>query len=80
MRELLDARDTARDTHAAAPARDGARQKLAAYATSAAERCDKLRRQAHPGRRAGRRAPRGVPHLSNRTRSPAGRRRADALV
>jgi MerR family copper efflux transcriptional regulator len=47
MRELLDARDTARDTTAAAPARHGARQKLAAYATSAAERCDKLRRQLH---------------------------------
>jgi MerR family copper efflux transcriptional regulator len=47
MRELLDARDTARDANAAAQARDGARQKLADYATSAAERCDKLRRQLH---------------------------------
>lgn len=45
MRELLDARHTARDNHAAATARKGARRKLAAYATSAAERCDKLRRQ-----------------------------------
>jgi MerR family copper efflux transcriptional regulator len=45
MRELLDARDTARDAGAAANARDAARQKLADYATSAAERCDKLRRQ-----------------------------------
>jgi MerR family copper efflux transcriptional regulator len=45
MRELLDARDTARDEGAAAPARAAARRQLADYATSAAERCDKLRRQ-----------------------------------
>jgi DNA-binding transcriptional MerR regulator len=45
MRELLDARDTARDRHARAPQRRAAREQLAAYATSAAERCEKLRRQ-----------------------------------
>jgi DNA-binding transcriptional MerR regulator len=45
MRELLDARDTARDPHARAADRRAAREQLAAYATSAAERCDKLRRQ-----------------------------------
>jgi DNA-binding transcriptional MerR regulator len=45
MRELLDARDTVRDPHASAPERRAAREQLGAYATSAAERCDKLRRQ-----------------------------------
>lgn len=45
MRELLDARDTARDTSAPAKARASARRQLADYAISAAERCDKLRRQ-----------------------------------
>lgn len=45
MRELLDARDTARAADATASARRVARQKLADYAVSAAERCDKLRRQ-----------------------------------
>jgi DNA-binding transcriptional MerR regulator len=45
MRELLDARDTARDPDAKAGDRRAARDELAAYATSAAERCDKLRRQ-----------------------------------
>jgi MerR family copper efflux transcriptional regulator len=45
MRELLDARDTARDTAAPTAAREAARQQLADYATSAAERCDKMRRQ-----------------------------------
>jgi MerR family copper efflux transcriptional regulator len=45
MRELLDARDTARDRSASSTARAVARRRLADYATSAAERCDKLRRQ-----------------------------------
>jgi DNA-binding transcriptional MerR regulator len=45
MRELLDARDTARDRSASSGARAAARRQLADYATSAAERCDKLRRQ-----------------------------------
>jgi DNA-binding transcriptional MerR regulator len=45
MRELLEARDTARDPAAGAAERDAARRALAAYATTAAERCDKLRRQ-----------------------------------
>jgi MerR family copper efflux transcriptional regulator len=45
MRELLDARDTARDTAAPAADRTAARKRLADYATSAAERCDKMRRQ-----------------------------------
>jgi MerR family copper efflux transcriptional regulator len=45
MRELLASRDTARDPGARAAERRAARDQLAAYATSAAERCDKLRRQ-----------------------------------
>jgi MerR family copper efflux transcriptional regulator len=45
MRELLDARDTARDPSAPAAARKAARRQLADYATTAAERCDKMRRQ-----------------------------------
>jgi DNA-binding transcriptional MerR regulator len=45
MRELLDARDTARDDAAAPTARRAARRQLADYATSAAERVAKMRRQ-----------------------------------
>jgi DNA-binding transcriptional MerR regulator len=45
MRELLDARDAARSREATPAQRDAARERLAAYATDAAARCDKLRKQ-----------------------------------